>query len=328
MKSRALSAWLALVLAAALGAASAVGAAAAPAGPANSAPTGVSGPPSPATTSSDDFQARMALDRDEQQPPGAASPQVSGPASAELSAAPAAPPTSAGAAPAGRSSAPSAGPTTPGRAMPGVPTADLGGLFGLGLSAAFLALGFVFAWAQRRHLTLLFRPGKASRAAAPIPQRAAAGPAPAAPRSARAAAPAAAPAPLEAARTAAEVETLRQLATELQRTISELRAERTRWEKEWEQREMQWSRWLKTHAGSAAQGSRGASSPALAELEQAALPGLADDELAGADKSTVLGAVERMLAQGLSAEEISRRLRVGLREIQWMMRLGALEARS
>jgi len=35
-----------------------------------------------------------------------------------------------------------------------------------------------------------------------------------------------------------------------------------------------------------------------------------------------------MLAQGLSAEEISRRLRVGLREIQWMMRLGALEARS
>lgn len=272
------------------------------------------GPPTPAEAAaadpaSEDMAARIALDQAEA-------------AAAPVSAA--APPSMQPARPAAGISDSAAG------------SAGLGGILGLGLSAAFLALGLLFLATQRRHLQSVFRrPAPAGRSAA-----AQAGPAKAAARSTLMEAlrshgpkkPAASAAPSPAPQV--EVEGLRQLARELQGTISELRAERARWEKEWEQREMQWSRRMRSvevegEPQAAPRPARAASWPdVLLEAENDSLPSLADAGSSHSGNAGVLQKVEQLLAQGMSAEEISRRLRVGLREIQWMMRLGSMEARS
>ena len=278
------------------------------AGPAHA----VSGPPSPVSTSaaadpaSDDLAERMSLDRQEQAALPAPAPRT--PHVVER--APAAPQAPAG---------------TP-----------LSGVAGLGLSAAFLALGVVFLASQRKHLHLILKRPLAGSAKG-APRRASNDPA--ATRAAETLAAAqrvaqdARTRPAAGAPPSTETESLRRLATELQQTITELRSERARWEKEWEQREMQWGRLLK---GMEFRGVRedAPSAPiaelpmALAELEQDSLPSLNDPADASSGNSGVLARVEQMLAQGIPAEEISRRLRVGLREIQWMMRLGAMESRS
>ncbi|MBI5837302.1 MAG: hypothetical protein HZB25_08660 [Candidatus Eisenbacteria bacterium] len=303
MKIRALI--LTALMLAAAGAAHAAGA------PAPSTASAVlpaqAGPPTPAAdpsrpsqadgTDPGDFAARVALERSELVVPAA------GPA-----------PAAAG---------PADGAANPAAAV----TADLGAVLGLGVSAALIAFSLVLAWAQRRHLRALLRPLASGRAGEGLLR-------PASPRVARTSAPVAAPA------AASESASLKALALELQGTIEELRAERSRWEREWQEREAQWSRWIRRSqrdAAEAAAGPEGESAPASPSAapfrmpEADALPALAAaEEARGAaprlDAAGVLERVEQLLAEGLSAEEISRRLRVGLREIQWMMRLGTLEA--
>ncbi len=305
---------------AALLACAAIPAMAAPSGPAagpNASQPTVSpaGPPTPAGAAqvdpaSDDMAARIALDQAEAVRAEVPShPQAVGrPAPASTSA-----------------------------ADTSITSAGLGGIMGLGLSAAFLALGLLFLASQRKHLRAIFkRTAPAPRAARPATSVAPSMLANAL-RSTTLRKPAAVPAstPVPVAAAGSEVDGLRLLARELQGTISELRAERARWEKEWEQREMQWSRWMRTlePGGAAASEARpvacAAERPAaLLEAENDSLPSLADAGASLSDSAGVLQKVEQLLAQGMSAEEISRRLRVGLREIQWMMRLGAMESRS
>lgn len=292
-----------------LAAAGAVHAAGTPApATASAVPPVQAGPPTPAAdpsrpaqadgTDPGDFAARVALDRSELPVP-AAPAAVAAPAAA--------------------------GPAAGGADPTGAVTADLGAVLGLGVSAALIAFSLVLAWAQRRHLRALLRPLAAVRAGQG-PLRAIT------PRVARPAAPVAAPVAVS------ESHSLKALALELQGTIDELRAERSRWEREWQEREAQWSRWIRRSerdAAAPAAGPAGESVPAAPGAgsfrmpEAAALPAATRDarETAPvADPAGVLERVEQLLAEGLSAEQISRKLRVGLREIQWMMRLGTLEA--
>ncbi|HVP38189.1 MAG TPA: hypothetical protein VMS93_03290, partial [Candidatus Saccharimonadales bacterium] len=280
----------------------------APAGPAPVA-GGTSGgaaaapgaPAAPAGVDPDDFAARVALDRSEQ----------------------------SAAAPAAATPVPAAGPErrNPSDRSPAAAPApaELGAVLGLGVSAALIAFSLVLAFSQRRHFRALLRPGRSAPAVAPP----AAAPAPA-PRPARARSLRPAAADAAGAAGAAEIVELRRLAAELQHTIEELRAERARWEREWEQRETQWLRAARrAEQAEAAPADAPAAAPARGpEPEDRILAVLRAEEPRPTDPAGVLARVEQLLSEGLPAEEISRRLRVGLREIQWMMRLGALEAGS
>ncbi len=200
---------------------------------------------------------------------------------------------------------------------------DLRGISGIAISALFLALALVFAWSQRKYFKAILhfsrrRTGGAAEVArlarlTAERKRALEG------RNGSPIAGAAGP--------GAESAALKELSGELQQTLRELRMERERWERDWQEREIQWARWMRraedTVVAAGPEEERGMADPTPDAPVTPAGPTAILSR-----PSELLASVEEMLGQGLSAEEISRKLRVGLREIQWHMRLGAMEAHS